>query len=149
MSTKKKNKKANRRIAIYLFAFITIMIGIFFTFPNYAFQIYQKCNEKENLKEDLVDLKEQQETLEKEVEQLNDNEYIAKLARQKYLFSKDGEIIVKIDDSNVKDNSDNKIYFNLEGYYKYEIGLLVLIAFILLVRKIKKPIKRKSKTRHK
>ena len=56
---------------------------------------------KDELKEEYdeekyASLVSEEELLEKEVNKLQDPEYIAKYAREKYLYSKDGEYIIKI-----------------------------------------------------
>lgn len=146
MNTKRINKKANRRILIYLIMLITIIVSIFLTFPNYALKIFDKYNEKKDLENNLVELKEEQETLEKEVEQLSSNEYVAKIARQKYLFSKEGEIIIKIDGQETNKEDSNKLKINIEEYYKYIFEFSILLIIIFVVKKNRKK-KRKNKTR--
>ena len=46
--------------------------------------------------EELIGGLEEEETLKSEIVKLQDDEYIARYAREKYLYSKDGEIIIKI-----------------------------------------------------
>lgn len=144
MNTKKRNRKANRRILLYLIVLITIVISIFLTFPNYALKIINKYNEKKFLENNLIELKEKQKTLEKEVEQLNDNEYIAKIARQKYLFSKDGEIIIKVDKKQNNQKNSDKIEIKIEEKYKYIIEFVLFLAIILIIKKQNKKNKRKK-----
>ena len=46
----------------------------------------------------LEKLKEKEEELNNTVTKLSDPDYIARYAREKYLYSKDGEIIIRIPD---------------------------------------------------
>ena len=43
-----------------------------------------------------MSLKEKQKELELDAKKLQDSEYIARYAREKYLYSKEGEFIIKI-----------------------------------------------------
>ena len=53
--------------------------------------------EKENLENKLVTLKEEKEVLENDIMKLEDPDYIAKYVREKYFYSKDGELILRLD----------------------------------------------------
>ena len=59
-------------------------------------KIIDKYQEKRSLEEKYASLIEEEKVLEKEVNKLQDPEYIAKYAREKYLYSADGEYIIKI-----------------------------------------------------
>ena len=61
-------------------------------------QINDISNEKKSLKEEKISLKEKQATLMADIEKLSDPEYIAKYAREKYFYSKNGEIILRMND---------------------------------------------------
>ena len=59
-------------------------------------EIYQKYKEKKDLDQKLVELKSQEKELKVDVEKMQDPEYIARYLREKYLYSKDGEYIIRI-----------------------------------------------------
>ena len=44
----------------------------------------------------LVSLKEEEDELQLEADKLQDPDYIARYAREKYLYSKEGEFVIKI-----------------------------------------------------
>ena len=44
------------------------------------------------------ELVEQEESLDADISRLSDDEYIARYAREKYFYSKDGELILRIED---------------------------------------------------
>ena len=50
-----------------------------------------------NLQKQLVVLQEEQESLETDILRLEDPDYIAKYVREKYFYSKDGELILRLD----------------------------------------------------
>ena len=54
--------------------------------------------EKRELQDKIVDLEKEKEVLETDILKLKDPDYIAKYVREKYFYSKDGELILKIDE---------------------------------------------------
>ena len=82
---------------IFLF-FISIISTLSYTLINNLKQINDISNEKKSLKEEKISLKEKQATLIADIEKLSDPEYIAKYAREKYFYSKNGEIILRMND---------------------------------------------------
>ena len=96
MKKKKVNKGAIRRMSLYCFVFICLLIySAYVTFVSCG-KIIDKYQEKKELEKKYTSLIAEEELLEKEVNKLQDPEYIAKYAREKYLYSKDGEYIIKI-----------------------------------------------------
>lgn len=57
---------------------------------------YVMKSEEKKLTQQLEDLKEEEEELKVEVNKLQDPEYVAKYAREKYLYSGKGEYIIRI-----------------------------------------------------
>lgn len=96
MKKKKVTKKAQRRF-ILLGTLATLVIAfILISVSSYWVQIYKKHNEQKFLMAELQVLKEQELRLKIEIQKLQDPDYVARYAREKYLFSKDGEIIIQI-----------------------------------------------------
>jgi len=96
LANKKKNKKLKRRMLFLGITSISIITITVFTIGKYWVDIYYKYKEKEQLEEKLTALKEEEEVLKVDVEKLQDPEYIARYAREKYYYSKDGEFILRI-----------------------------------------------------
>ena len=71
---------------------------------DYLREIRDIKKEKETLEGKLADLQEQEEILKTDNQKLEDPEYVAKYAREKYLYSKEGELIIRIPDSNNTDD---------------------------------------------
>lgn len=46
----------------------------------------------------LISLKDEQEILNSDIKKLEDPDYVARYAREKYMYSKDGELIIRIPD---------------------------------------------------
>ena len=52
--------------------------------------------QKEFLKKELVKLSDEEKVLESDIQKLEDPTYVARYAREKYLYSKDGELLIRI-----------------------------------------------------
>lgn len=99
MAKKKKSlkvKKMQRRMLIFGVGSVAVIIATTFTIGRYWVEIYDKYRENKILEEQLAELKEDEEELRLDAERLQDPDYIARYAREKYLYSKDGEFIIKI-----------------------------------------------------
>lgn len=54
--------------------------------------------QKKELEDRIASLKEEEKVLESDIQKLEDPSYVARYAREKYLYSKDGEIIIRMPD---------------------------------------------------
>jgi len=92
----KKDKKLQRRMRIYLVTIIGLIS--FFGAKMYYYwpKIFTNYQEKRELENKYNDLLEEEETLSSDIIKLQDPDYIARFAREKYLYSKNGEIIIRI-----------------------------------------------------
>lgn len=95
MAKRKSNKKAKRMLILGLSS-IAVIVFTTFTIGKYWVEIYEKYQEKKELEEKYVTLKEKEAELQVDADKLQDPDYIARYAREKYLYSKDGEFILKI-----------------------------------------------------
>lgn len=93
---KRKARKSVKRLLFLGLASIAIIIGTTYTIGKYWVEIYGKYQEKKKLKNKLVALKEKEDELQVDADKLQDPDYIARYAREKYSYSKDGEIILRI-----------------------------------------------------
>lgn len=96
MAKKKKVKKKATRIATFGILSIILIIIISATLFTVFKDIISKYKEKKELKQELVALQEKKEELETDVKKLEDPEYLARYAREKYFYSKEGELILRI-----------------------------------------------------
>ncbi len=89
--------KERRRIVLTsIFCFFIIGLSVISSVNN-IMQIGEKKQEKKELTQRLEELEEEEITLTDDVEKLKNPEYAARYAREKYLYSKNGEKILKID----------------------------------------------------
>ena len=93
---KQKAKKSTLRILVFGVACIIISGTVALSISKLWSEIYQKYKEKKDLDQKLVELKSQEKELKVDVEKMQDPEYIARYLREKYLYSKDGEYIIRI-----------------------------------------------------
>lgn len=124
---KRKNKMSKRRIAFFGTISLVIILYFVFTLFYYSYRIMVLEKSKSSLQQELSDLQKNEEILSGDIQKLKDPEYIAKFARENYMYSKDGEYIIKIDDDTVVAKKDNTTF-----EYKYLIIGSVL-SFILIV----------------
>ena len=89
LQKKKKDKKKRKRLFFLGITSLVIIIGTTYTIGKYWVEIYDKYKEKKELKE-------KQDELQVDADKLQDPDYIARYAREKYSYSKDGEIILRI-----------------------------------------------------
>lgn len=101
MSSKKKKKEQkvnghkNKAMSMLFFASLFFVILISTVLSDWI-QIRDNKKETEKLLEKKDALLEEEQSLKSEVSKLKDPDYIARYAREKYMYTKDGEIILKI-----------------------------------------------------
>jgi cell division protein DivIC len=90
-------KKYKLRVGFYLFLIAGILTMLGFSCFNIWTQIYQNERKVQELNEKYERLVDQEYDLSGQVNKLQDPEYVAKYAREKYLYTSDGEKIIDIE----------------------------------------------------
>lgn len=134
-------RAARSRLLVFGTLSIFFVIYFVFTLMSYTVNLVQLTKEKEKLEERYLQLQEEAEELKIEITKLHDPEYLAKFARENYLYSKEGELIIKIRETeNVLDETqqeiDNNRYIVIASF-----GILALIFIYIFLKSI---IKKKS-----
>ncbi len=93
-----KRKKIRRNFVIITLIYLVLGFLLMQTVVKTAYELYTKSKEKREFQEELSVLKEKEDELKGQVNKLQDPDYIARYAREKYLYSKAGEIIIRIPD---------------------------------------------------
>ena len=93
-----KRKKVKRKILFIALIYFSIGLILIESLGKTVYDIYSKNKEKKNFEIELTKLQEKEEELKATVAKLQDPDYVARYAREKYLYSKDGEIIIRIPD---------------------------------------------------
>jgi cell division protein FtsB len=83
-------------MTIYIFTLLAIVGFVGLTCFNSWVEIYNNITEKKDLETQYNSLMDKEDELSDEVNKLQDPEYVAKYAREKYLYTKDGEIIIDV-----------------------------------------------------
>ena len=96
MAKSTSRKKMRRRMLLLGLTSIGIIFAMTFTIGKYWVEIFEKYQEKKELDKELTLLKEKEESLKVDAKKLQNPDYIARYAREKYQYSKDGEFILQI-----------------------------------------------------
>lgn len=95
----KVTKKERRRLTIFILSFIFILgftcINIF---PDWL-KIMKNKQETTILQNSYEELLDTEEALKAEVQKLQDPDYVERYAKEKFLYTKDGEIIIRKTDT--------------------------------------------------
>lgn len=127
----RKTKKKKRRLIIFG-TLSLIIIGYFiFNLCYYSYRIAVLEKSKKQLEDQLTTLQKNEEDLTNDIQKLKDPEYIARFARETYMYSKDGEYIIKIDNTEKVEEKQKE-----EIDYKYllvvsSLGLLIVVLYII------------------
>ena len=95
---KKMGRKTKFRVTFLLITLIITSVVFASTTFSYISQIVKAKSNIEDLKVTYDDRLEEEENLKEEINKLQDPEYMARYAREKYLYSKKDEIIIKIEE---------------------------------------------------
>ena len=139
MAKRTITKASKRRLTI--FGTISVITIVYFVFSLIysTYSIYSLAKEKKELENLYIELIEKADDLKLDIEKLNDPDYLADYARENYLYSKDGEYILQIEEiietSEEIDTISN--YINKE-YIFLGLDLLVILMFIYILIKSKK-----------
>ncbi|MDF2556809.1 MAG: septation inhibitor protein [Bacillales bacterium] len=93
----------NRKLFVVVIAFMILLTGTVYIRIIREQALAEKLNENKKLQTQLTNLKKEERNLNQEIVNLNDDEYVAKLARKEYYVSTNGEIIFSTPD-NREDN---------------------------------------------
>ena len=99
-NTKMSMKKSVKRILVFGFFSVCIIFFVMLTVYNVVSQIVDKYKEASLLEKKMVLLEEKEEELNNEIIKLQDKDYLARYAREKYFYSKNGELIIRIPTDN-------------------------------------------------
>ena len=98
MKKKKKIKKVRCRIFIFFIIFGFIIGSLSYSFFSNINKMMLIKREKQMLIQSLSSLVEDEEVLNSDIKKLKDPDYVARYAREKYMYSKEGELIIRLPD---------------------------------------------------
>ncbi|RJZ12336.1 Cell division protein DivIC [Listeria monocytogenes] len=103
-----KKTRSRRRIALFRrLAFMAIIFAVVgglltITYTKQVLTLKEKKEKQVQVDKKMVAMKDEQDSLNEQIKKLHNDDYIAKLARNEYYLSKDGEIIFNIPEENSK-----------------------------------------------
>ena len=128
------SKQSKRRLMIFGVLSI-VAIGYFFvTLFSYTYNYISLRNEERNLKNELVALQDEKANLKIEIEKLNDPEYVARYAKENFLYSADGEYVIKIETDEQEQVVNNN---NNEFVYIVIISIVVILILAIIIKMVK------------
>ena len=93
----KKTKKEKKRLVFISFC----IIGLLVTLVSSVFKDWQEIMDNNSqikaLSAEYEKLLNEEEKLESDVTKLQDSEYVARYAKEKFMYSSDGDIIIRMD----------------------------------------------------
>ena len=139
--SKKVKKTTKMRLSVFGTISLVIVFYFGFTLFFHLYTIYDLSNEKKQLEEKYKNLQEEADELQIEINKLSNPEYLARYAREKYSYSKEGEYVIKMNDTKESiSNLDEKL--NINYFIIGFSGVIFLIFVYIIIRSRKKEIYR-------
>lgn len=127
---KKVSKKSKRRLMTFGI-FSIVAIGYFcFTLFGYIYNYINLKNEEKDLNEQLVSLQSEKQDLKIEIQRLNDPSYVIRYVKEKFLYSSEGEYIIKFNNTQdiiIEDNNEtNSVPIIITAIVLFGLTLLIV-----------------------
>lgn len=131
----KKRKKASSNRLMF-FGTTSIFIILFFVAElfGFIFQVKNLNKEQQNITNEIKELKTEEDYLKNEIVKLKDPDYLARYARENYMYSKNGEYIIKVPETQIAEV--NNTTDEQSKIWVISLSLLASIIFIFVLKKI-------------
>ena len=131
MAKRKVAKCTVRRLRVFGILSLICILYFVFCLCYEMYEIHKLKVEEYQLKEEYKQLKKEAKDLTIQIEELNNPEYLASYARENYLYSKDGEYIIKL---NNKEKEVKKVDKDIKvDYVVVGISIFVVIFFTSII----------------
>ena len=133
-----KTKQYRRRLTVFGGVSCVVILLFLYHLISYISLVNSLTKEQQELQNKLEELRRDNVVLKEEIEKLKNPDYLAKYARENFLYSRDGEYIIRIDEN------DNIVVEMNEDELKYRqvmviiLGVLVISLIIYLAIRIRK-----------
>ena len=97
--SKKGLKQAKKRLTLEILVFLGLLVFLSFSMFKVWLQIIDNKSNIVSLNEKYEKLLEEEKALKSDVNKLQDPDYVARYAREKYLYTRDGELIIRMPES--------------------------------------------------
>jgi len=98
--TKVSMKKNVKRLLVFGLFSMAVISFVLVSVYKVINQIVEKYQEAAELEKRIATLTEEENDLNNEINKLQDKDYLARYAREKYFYSKNGELIIRIPTGN-------------------------------------------------
>lgn len=93
----KKTKKEKKRLFVLSVSIIALLSVLVYSVATTCPSILENKSKIKELNKEYNELLSNEEKLVSEVTKLQDDEYVARYAKEKFMYSEDGEIIIRMD----------------------------------------------------
>ncbi len=132
---KKVSKNFKRRVIVLGTISVIAIFSCLLTLGTYIYDYFSLSNESNELENELLQLEEDKDVLKNDIIKLQNPEYIVRYAKEKFLYSENGEYVLKLDEyTTVEELETNDDYLQ----YIFYIGLGVLVVIILFIQRKKR-----------
>lgn len=136
MAKRRITKASKRRLSFFGTISIIAIIYFIFSLLYNIYALYNLTIEKKELEQSYVALQEKAEQLKTEIEKLNDEKYLADYARENYLYSKEGEYIIQMEEIEETANTIDSISMNInKNYIVIALTAIMVLIFIYILFK--------------
>ena len=144
MTNKKQGMSSQAKRRMIILAPLCLLCIVAFTYSvfSFAYDVYQLQQQKNTLDAEYTVLQQTAERLRIDIIKLQDIEYIARFAREQYLYSRDGELILRINESILEEEQAQTVESeaNDRMIIYASIGGLLLIFVYITIKGVKKEI---------
>lgn len=138
-----KKKKVKLKVRTLVVFAITIMLFGYLFYSGIYYLVSKKNYESEKivLQNKLNNLKDKETDLNSEINKLKDDDYLARYAREEYLYSKKGEYVIRIEEKKEEEKETTSTVNKFSYKYLYMIIPVFLIFLIFIFKKKVKIVK--------
>jgi len=135
VAAKKKIPSASKHRLMIFGTLSIVLMGYFWvTLITYTINIKQLKEKERELSTELSSLKNEANDLSNTIQKLKDPDYIARYARENYLYSANGEYIIKMEKKEKKEEETPKVN-NQYKYYIYGSAFCLIGIFLYIIKR--------------
>ena len=144
MAKRRITVASKRRLSIFGTISIGSVVCFFISLICSFYSIYDLTKQKETLDNKYLELQEKADELKLDISKLSDPKYLADYARENYLYSKDDEYIIQIEEIIEEKEQIDTINTKInKNYILIGLSFAILLIFIYIIIKGTKKDKKK------
>lgn len=130
-----KKQKVKNRMRIIIPIVLFCLLLLVYKIGYYTYKIVILDDNLEELTLVLDNLKKEENNLKVEIIKLQDDDYLARYAREKYKYTKDNELVISIKNNNEIKEEINK---DITKYIVIIVSISIVITFSIFIILLKK-----------